>query len=608
MSSIITGLGSGFDINTWVNSLVSAKKSSSLTPLQNKLATLKNKNSALSTLKTKFSTLQSSLQTFTNTIYDSSSDMWTNTKITSSGDAYATATSTGNVASGKVDLRIQQIATATKAQSVKGLGIISETNAKDVKFENLSNGSAKTGKFSIFLEGSEYEINIKDNYSLRDVMNEIETVTDGKVKASIDNDGKFNLTAYEKIENEDGTFAYEKLNKPNFTIGSSNDESNFAKVLKLQEQNDEGGYTSAYAISTVNSKAKISTLDNLKFFDSENSYGKGTITINGIDFEINEDMSINDIVSKINSNSDVKVKASYDSLTNKFVLTSTETGAGNISLKEKGTNFLNVVGLTEGTGESEKLAKDSQKLGQNAIVYINDKRVVSASNTITGETSGIQNLSITVKKPTSEFSGNNDDEKNITLDIEPDYTKVKEALKTFVNAYNDAVKTTKSYTSSDGAIGSDSSLRSILTNLRSLTSKVSDNTGSLKMLAEIGISATKSDASTLTIDEKKLDEVLSKDFESVKVLLSDGYVKKGDTGVLDSLLQNVNNALDIQNGYFTNAQNSIESQIKSQNNRIDTVTKRIERYEARITKQFNAMDSAISALTSQLSTFQSYFG
>ena len=43
MSSTITGLGSGFDINSWVEQLVAAKESTMLTPLQTKLTNLQNK-------------------------------------------------------------------------------------------------------------------------------------------------------------------------------------------------------------------------------------------------------------------------------------------------------------------------------------------------------------------------------------------------------------------------------------------------------------------------------------------------------------------------------------------------------------------------------------
>ncbi len=613
MTTTITGVGSGFDINSWVSQLVSAKETSLLTPLQNKLTTLQNKSTALDELKGKYSTLQSALQTFTKTIYDSTSDMWCNTTINSSNSAYATATSSGNVASANIELQIEQIATATSAKSIHSLGAISKTNIENAKFTNLANGQATAGNFTMFLNGKEYEIDIDSKDTVKNVMDKIYDATGGKVQASVDDNGNFSIKAYKEEIGPDGQKSFTVDESAVLSLGSSSDESNLASALKLHDKEGNYSYTSSYPVSTVNTKAAMASADSglgeIKFFDENGNPAKsGTITINGVDFEIDETTSLNTLISRINGNSEANVKASYDSLTNKIILTSTETGQNNISLTEKGTNLLNVLGLTTGEGEDEVLAEGSQTLGQNAIVYINGNKVISTSNTITGESSGIANLSITVKKPTSDYSNNKDDEKNITLDIQPDYTKVKEALTKFVDAYNDVVTTTKSMASSSGAIGHDSTLNSILSSMRSLTSDVSDNDGMYTMLAQIGISASSADTTKLTIDEKKLDEALTKNFDSVKLLLSDGYTSKEDNGLFDKLLKDVSSVLDVENGYFSQKSSSLESQINSMNDRIERANTKIANYEARITKQFNAMDSTISALNSQLSSFMSYFG
>ena len=611
MSSTITGVGSGFDIESWVSQLVSAKKTSSLTPLQTKLESLQKTDSTISSIKTKFTTLQSALKAFTTTIYNSSSDMWTNTTITSSNDAYATAISTGSVASANVDLQIEQIATSTIAKSANSLGTISKENIESAKFVNLANGQAKAGTFSMFLDGKEYKIEIAQSDTVQDVIDKINTASDGKIQASVDDSGNFSIKAY-KEQVVDGSTTYVEDTSANLMIGSGGDTSNIVTALKLNEK-DGSGYKSAYPVSLVNTSAAMvsqeSGLGEIKFFDEDgNPAQTGKITINGVDFEINETTTLNNLISRINGNSDANVKASYDSLTNKLVLTSTQTGQSNISLSEEGTNLLTVLGLTEGEGENEKLAEGSQTLGQNAIAYINGNKVISSSNTITGEASGIANLSITIKKPTSDYSNNEKDDKNVTLDISPDYTEVKEALNTFVKAYNDLVTTIRTETSSSGNIGHDSSLNSLLNNIRGVTSAISDNDGAFSMLAEIGISTSKSDAVNLTIDEEKLDKALSEDFESVKMLLSDGYTSKTDNGIFDQMLVDIENALDFENGYFANKSDSIQSQITSMNSRIERATNRITSYEERLYKQFNKMDSIISALNSQLSAFSSYLG
>ena len=463
----------------------------------------------------------------------------------------------------------------------------------------------------MFLDGKEYKIEIAQSDTVQDVIDKINTASDGKIQASVDDSGNFSIKAY-KEQVVDGSTTYVEDTSANLMIGSGGDTSNIVTALKLNEK-DGSGYKSAYPVSLVNTSAAMvsqeSGLGEIKFFDEDgNPAQTGKITINGVDFEINETTTLNNLISRINGNSDANVKASYDSLTNKLVLTSTQTGQSNISLSEEGTNLLNVLGLTEGEGENEKLAEGSQTLGQNAIAYINGNKVISSSNTITGEASGIANLSITIKKPTSDYSNNEKDDKNVTLDISPDYTEVKEALNTFVKAYNDLVTTIRTETSSSGNIGHDSSLNSLLNNIRGVTSAISDNDGAFSMLAEIGISTSKSDAVNLTIDEEKLDKALSEDFESVKMLLSDGYTSKTDNGIFDQMLVDIENALDFENGYFANKSDSIQSQITSMNSRIERATNRITSYEERLYKQFNKMDSIISALNSQLSAFSSYLG
>ena len=605
MTFSITGLGSGLDINTIVSQLVAAKQQSTVTPLETKLSSLKTKSSAVSSLKTKYTNLQSALQTFTKTVYNSSSDMWNKTSVTSSNEAFATATTSGSVAAAQIELFVEQIATATTAKSIHSLG--ADANVEEAKFVNLANGQAKAGTFSMFLDGMEYSIEIDEEDTLNNVIEKINTASEGKIQAKIEENGTFSIKAYKEVDGEIVVDTDSTL-----VLGSAGDKSNIATALKLHTKVD-GGYESAYAVSGVNTSIALndekSGITGLRFYDEEgNETQSGKIIINGEEIEVTSDMSINSIISKINGNSATNVKASYDALTNKVILTSAQTGQSHISLASEGTNLLNILGLTQGEGENEILALGSQELGQNAIVHINGNKVISNSNTITGESSGIANLSLTVKKPTSDYSGNENDVKSVIFDVSADYTDVKTALEKFVSAYNDVMSTTKSMTESGGQIGRDSSLTSIASQLRSINSSVSDNDGIYSMLAEIGITSDKNDVTKLTIDTSKLNEALSENLESVKSLLSDGYTSKEDNGLFDRMLTNLNTILDVDRGYFATQTQSVQSLINSVNKRIERANERLSNYEIRISNQFNKMDTTISNLNSQLSTFQSYIG
>ena len=135
---------------------------------------------------------------------------------------------------------------------------------------------------------------------------------------------------------------------------------------------------------------------------------------------------------------------------------------------------------------------------------------------------------------------------------------------------------------------------------------VADSDGAFSMIAQIGIGTDKENLSKLTIDSSKLDKALNENFESVKSLLSDGYTAKDDNGIFDGILETVSSVLDTEIGYFATQNETVQSQIKNMNTRIERANKRFSAYEIRIANQFNKMDSTISALNSQLTTFQAY--
>ena len=598
MSMSITGLGSGFDIDSWVSSLVSVKKSNTVTPLQTKLSTLQSQNSAVSGLKTKYSALQSALQTFTRTMYNSSNDMWVDNKVTSSDSDYVTASSSGIVSASDVEIKVDSIATATVAKSHQSIG--SFENILNTEFTKLANRQALTGTFSMFVDNKKYEINIEAGNTLEQVLEKINNV-------GVDESHPDSILSAE-LNERTGILTIKPVNQNSkLVLGSSGDTSNIVSALKLYKKSDEhNGFESAYAVSKINTSAAIvSEESGLGTIDLE---GTGIIKINGAEIKIDETTSINDLISKINNNSDTHVKASYDSLTNRLILTATQTGSSNIALEEKNTNLLTVLGLTKITDEGDEiLHPDSQKLGDNAVVQINGNDIISNSNTITGASSGIANLSITIKKPTAQ-SEEDDAPASIKIGIEADHSKVKSALQTFVSAYNDVVSSTKSAVDKDGTFAHDSSLQSLLNTVKSVTTTTSANKGDFSLLSQIGITTSSTDPTQLTIDENKLSKALSENFDSVKYLLSDGYADNTDNGLFDKLLKNVDNMLDTNKGYFSNKTKSIDSQISLLNSRLERANKQLTSYETRVTAQFNRMDSIMSQLTSQLSTFQAYLG
>jgi flagellar hook-associated protein 2 len=141
-----------------------------------------------------------------------------------------------------------------------------------------------------------------------------------------------------------------------------------------------------------------------------------------------------------------------------------------------------------------------------------------------------------------------------------------------------------------GILQGDSVIRGVQNQMRGVLSSTSGDSGSM-MLANMGIKTTQT--GSLEIDDKKLDEVLSKDINAVSDFFSaektgfgtrmkdvtDSYVKTG--GILDSR----DESLDTQLSRITDSRESLALKMKA--------------YEARLLKQYNAMDLIVGQMNAQ---------
>ena len=580
MSIQFSGLGSGLDFASWIEQLVAAKKATSVTPLETKKTELENQSSALSTIKTSFTNLQSALKNFTSVITGTDNDIWGNTTITSSADKYVTATSTSGLATGDIKVSVEQLATNTVAQSVSNPGkLITE----DTLYSQVGNNQSKDGTFSFYVDNKRYEIEIdKTKDTMGDIVNKINDAAGGKAEAKI---------------NDDGTFEISSTGGEKISVGSFSDTSNFASIMKLTDSTGTSVKSAYVQTSILTNKAMSSEESGLSELVTS-----GTIKINGVEFEINEKTSLQDLINKINTTEDAKVSAKYDTLTNKLVFTSKESGEFNISLEAEGTNFFDVFGLTKDGG----LADGSQTLGQNAILTVNGNKIVSSSNTVTSESTGINGLTINALKVTDGSDDDNTTE--VTLNAKSDLTEVKSAIKEFIDAYNKITEQIDTATAQDGYLKMDINMRSIQTELRNIVGSIVSDNGSFGMLAQIGISTgdagldVSNTATTLVFDEEAFDKAWAKDSNSVKNLISGGY--SGDkTGIFDQMLAKVENTLDPTNGMFAIKSESVSRLISTQEDRITRAYASLESYETQLTKKFQYMDEMISKLQQQYSSF-----
>jgi flagellar hook-associated protein 2 len=299
------------------------------------------------------------------------------------------------------------------------------------------------------------------------------------------------------------------------SLGSAADTSNFLQVAQLY---NNGGDTVSSANPLGHAKL-TATLSNggLATTVSDGGSGAGQFTINGvaISYDASTD-SLQDVMTRINSSS-AGVSASYDSLNNRFTLQNKTTGNVGISMQDNnGGNFLAATGLSGGTPTA----------GQNLLYTVNGnvQQLQSPSNTITGDSSTINGLSLTAMKMGS-----------VSVTVGNDTSAVTSALQSFVSDYNNVQSyiTTQTASTTDssgnvtaGLLTGDQDAGNIASSLRS---------GSFSSVAVPGLSATFSQLANLGITSNGQDNTITL-----------------DTTVLGSSL--TNNLTQVQS-FFTNATN-----------------------------------------------------
>jgi flagellar hook-associated protein 2 len=265
-----------------------------------------------------------------------------------------------------------------------------------------------------------------------------------------------------------------------------------------------------------------------------------------------------------------------------LVLTSRETGANQgISLQSVG-----------GDGGLDQLVfdplSDTNPMTQidaptDALLVIDGFTITSAKNSVTGAIEGVS-IDLLEASPGTQLS----------LSVGLDDDAAKAAVGSFVNAYNGLIDVVSQVTSFDAETGEagpllgDATVRGIKDQLRrELGSAVEALGDGFRTLTDIGISTQPS--GRLELDEGRLSDAIGADFDGV------GELFASEDGVAVRLLEILENALS-----STSTINLRETGLKDRleflgDQRVE-LDERMERVQARLLDQFNAMDQLISSL------------
>lgn len=445
-----------------------------------------------------------------------------------------------------------------------------------------------SGTLSVFRDGQRAAIQIDSNETFEDLCDRVENAF-----AQRDVSIKF----------ENGYLTFYSTSGVNVEVGSTTDTTNFSAVCGLT--NDGTGVVrSARELFCVNAGSKIMTEDIFRFGDVT----EGTFVVGDATFTIDENTTINGIISQINASDEANAVAMWDSLDGKLMIKSRTTGSSYINIEAGTSNFTDVMGLTkterlaDGSVDVTRLNVTSQDVGDNAIFTINGTTYQSTSNTIESDVSRITGVTINLKGVSEGES--------VTLTVERDKETLANAVSDVVDAYNELIANVDEQIAKGNPLDDQFSLKLIRNQIRNIMTSSLAGSSVFKNLDSIGIqldAATAGDIQTdniniLSLNKDKFYDAFDADRDALKTLL---VGTESTNGVLTQIENIIENALTGSYGYFTSAENSYTKEINKLDEKIKKANEAVERYRIRLENKFSAMDLLISKLQNQYSSFLS---
>jgi len=262
----------------------------------------------------------------------------------------------------------------------------------------------------------------------------------------------------------------------------------------------------------------------------------------------------------------------------RLILTSSETGAqGAFSFS---TDLVDVSGTQNPLATLEDASSGlAVSVARDAVIKVDGIEARSKTNDFADVVAGLTFTAI--KEGTTS-----------TITVKADATKITDAVKKFIEGYNDVVnliKTNSNYdleTKKAQGFNADFAARAVLGTLSDTRISVPAtlNDAPLKNLFDIGISIDR--AGLMTLDSSKLEEAIRQSPGDVTKLLG-AY---GDT--FNTAVSSMQGA----NGVVGNRVSSLNSSVSSMKDRQASLEFRVSNIEQRYRKQFTALDTLVSRM------------
>lgn len=207
------------------------------------------------------------------------------------------------------------------------------------------------------------------------------------------------------------------------TVTTSSSASNTTQSMRVEKMAKAGYLTGGELDGSVTADTKLSKID--PSLSGQN--GKIGLKIGGgetIELEITEETTVQDIVDQLKEHG---LNANFDAKNQRMFISAEDTGEQYDfeleGLDEAGTKALQAlkINMNDADTEATKIA------GQNAVIYLNNARFVSDTNTF-----DINGLSISVMQETGD--------KEVTLTTGVDTEGMYSTIKNFLSKYNELME------------------------------------------------------------------------------------------------------------------------------------------------------------------------
>jgi flagellar hook-associated protein 2 len=243
---------------------------------------------------------------------------------------------------------------------------------------------------------------------------------------------------------------------------------------------------------------------------------------------------------------------------------------------------------------------DTLQAAQDAIAIVGDPTLnpVTLQRSSNVVTDAIPGVTLSLLKTTGSGT--------VSVNVTQDNGAVKESIKKFSTAYNDIVKfvnerTTYDVATKKGALFfGESTAKGFLSQLRQALSFPVSGLTSYSSVGEIGFKTERD--GTITVDEAKLDSVLSSNYKAVRSLFIN---QAGVAGVAQRVNVAIDAIDDISTGSLTVRKNALTSQLSSLTAQIGRKEDALSAYEESLKRQYAALDGLLSRLKGQTTFLQS---